>query len=470
MRSDGPNPGIFETLTRVTPTFGLAPGLAEAWQEISPTRWRFALREGVTFHDGSAFEAGAVVDTLEDVARRGNPPRGLEPGGVTAVDAHTVEVALTSPNLRLPEQLADPRTGIRASGTVAGPGDAPGDTPTGTGPFRFVSYREGSALAVAANEDYWAGRPQLDSITFLFGPPGDASRRLATREALAVGHVPPGALARVSGRDRRAPSPHARTAYLLLNVGGAEPWTTLQDDRIRRGVALAVDRWAVAASAWPEDGEPNATLVPPVVLDAAAGAVSAPDRDVAAARGLLDDAGWRPGPDGVRRRDGDPLRLTLVLARPGELDAAAAALRTQLAEVGIAVEIADPGDAAADRFGRVNTGTFDLFLDLRAQTDANPCALCRFFTIRPGGQLTISGTVGAGEQADALFEEAYAAPSTESARRWAADLLQVVVADAVVAVPLATLPHVWVLSPRVQGFEPSGVPGAQRWDDVWLTR
>lgn len=469
VRTDGPNPGIFETLTRVTPTFGVGPGLAEGWERVSPTRWRFRLRAGVAFHDGTAFEAGAVVETLESVARRQHPPRGMEPGGVTAVDEHTVEIALSSPNLRLPEQLADPTTGIRAPGTIAGAGEDAATTPTGTGPFRFASYTPGGELVVRAYADYWDGPPQLDSLTFRFGPAQDASRLLATREAQAVGHIAHGTLARVSGRDRLVASSPARSAFLLLNVGGTDEWATLQDDRLRRAVSVAIDRQAVTRAAWPDHGEPNRTLIPSAVLGAAAEEVSAPAHDPVAARELLDDAGWVAGADGLRHRDGRSLQLTLVRARPDELAQAAEAVRAQLAAIGITVTIPDGDGAPVDRFQRVNEGTFDLFLDVRGQTDANPCALCRFFSIRPGGQLTISGTVGAGDAADDLFEQAFTVASIGSARRDAAALMSVVVTDEAVAIPLASLPNLWLLSPRVQGFEPSDVLGAQRWDQVWLT-
>lgn len=115
VRTDGPNPGIFETLTRVTPTFGVGPGLAEGWEQVSPTRRRFRLRAGTTYHDGTAFDAGVVVETLESVARRQHPPRGMEPA-----------------------------------------------TPTGTGPFRFASSTAGRELVVRADAEHWGGALELD--------------------------------------------------------------------------------------------------------------------------------------------------------------------------------------------------------------------------------------------------------------------------------------------------------------------
>lgn len=470
LRSGGPNPGIFETLTRLTPTFGLQPGLAVRWREDPPTGWRFELRRDVVFHDGTALRAGAVVDMLERLANRQVRPRGLEPGSATAVDDHTVAVDLASPNRRLPEQLADPGAGVVAPGTRAGGGADRASTPTGTGPFRFVAYTPGEQLRVAAFEGYRGGRPQLDELTFLFGPEDDASRRLATREALVVGHVDTELLARVGRVDRYAESDPVVTAFLLLNVTGSGPWATLREEAVRRAVALAIDRDALVTEAWRHHGVVSSTVVPPAVLGAAAASVAAPPLDRQAAQAALDAAGWTPGADGVRVRDGERLGLSLIVGRDSRgLDTAAAVLTEQLAGVGIAVERLEPGDAPVDRFARINAATFDLFLDLRGQTDGNPCALCRLFSIRPGGQLTIAGSVGAGERADALYDAAHEQASIGSARRAAAALMTVVVADEVVAVPLVALPHVWALSPRVEGFEPAPTAGTQRWDGVWLS-
>jgi hypothetical protein len=118
---------------------------------------------------------------------------------------------------------------------------------------------------------------------------------------------------------------------------------------------------------------------------------------------------------------------------------------------------------------RLNQATFDLFLETRFQDDANPCTLCRFFSIRPGGQLEVAGAVGGGPAADALFDRAFAAPSLDSARRLTAELMELVTGDRAVAVPLASLRSAWLVSPRVQGFDPAPLPGAQRWERVYLS-
>lgn len=485
LRSDDLAPGIFETLTSLTPTFGLTPGLAVRWEAETPSRWRFELRQDVRFHDGSPLTAEAVVATLqavaggfvnselENVARRQSRPRGLEPDSARAEGEGVVIVSLSEANLRLPEQLANPRMAVQALGTRAGDGATPATTPTGTGPFRFVSYDPGSTLRVAANDDHWSGPPDLRSITFVFGPDEDASRLLAARQVDLVGLVPPGDLAEVSGRtDRVVESRPARSIFVLMNRGGVGEWALLRDDDLRRAVTMALDPEVVAETGWPDHGEPNHTLIPPVVLDAAAERVDPPGHDLAGAQALLGDAGWIAGPDGIRVKDGHRLTLTLLI-RNRDLagEPVVEAIGDQLAQAGIALELAAPDvdDPSGSALGRVNAATFDLFLDVRPQYDANPCALCRLFSIRPGGDLTVSGVVRPGPEVDSLFDEVYVAPSLAAARRVAARLMQVVITEEVVAVPLATLTSPWLVSPRVHGFQPAPLPGAQQWAAVWLS-
>ena len=464
----GPNPGIFETLTRLSPNFGVTAGLAHRWESPSPSQWRFFLRPNVTFHDGARMDAAAVVGTLDAVGRRQSRPRGLDPGTARAKDETTVEIELTSPNARLTEQLASPTMGIVAPGTQAGAGDSPSTTPTGTGPFRFGGYRPGAELRVTAFDQYWGEKPQLRSILFRFGPERDAGRLLATRAVELVGLVPYPSLPKVSGRsDRVMGSSPARAQYLLLNTGGTDEWTTLKDEGLRRAIALGIDRKAVARDAWPDDGEENSTLIPELVLGDADERVKAPSHNLEEAKRVLDAAGWVRGGDGVRMRDGKPLALSLILGRPGEQGRAAEVLKSQLAALGIGLHVVDPAPDGA--FARINNGTFDLYLASQPQDDANPCALCRFFTVRPGGNLAFAGAAGGGQKADDLYERVFVSPSPDTARRLAADLVNVVVAERFTAVPLATLRAEWLVSQRVRSFEPSPLGGDQRWESVWLT-
>jgi ABC-type oligopeptide transport system substrate-binding subunit len=136
--------------------------------------------------------------------------------------------------------------------------------------------------------------------------------------------------------------------------------------------------------------------------------------------------------------------------------------------VGIGMQIQDP--APDTPFTKVNNTTFDMFLDVRAQDDANPCALCRFFTLKSGNQfLAYSTAAGGGPKVDDTYDKLFSAPSIDTARRSAADIMQVVIAERYTAIPVASLKTEWLISPRVRGFEPAILAGDQHWEDVYLT-
>jgi peptide/nickel transport system substrate-binding protein len=467
LRPNGPNPGIFETLTRLTGSFGLSPGLAQRWEAPSTAQWRFFLRPNVTFHNGARLDAPAVVSALETFAARQDRPRGLDPGTAKVTGDLSLEITLTTGNARLAEQMASPAMGIQAPGTHAGAGEDPPATPTGTGPFLFDSYKAGAELKVKANDGYWGTKPQLRTITFRFGPERDAGRLLATRQVELVGLVPFEFLPKVSGRtDRVVASQPARAQFVVLNAGGIDEWATLRDDNLRKAVALAVDNRDLARTAWPEEGEESDTLIPALVLGDADERVKPPSQNVQESNRLFEQAGWSRGGDGVRVKDGRALNLSLVLARPAEQQRAADVLESQLGEVGVGLQVVDPSPETP--FTRVNNATFDLYMASQAQDDGNPCALCRFFTVRPGGQLAFASAAGGGQKADDLYERAFVSPSTDTVRRLAADIVNVVVAERFTAIPLVSLRSAWLVSPRVRGFEAAALGGDQRWDNVWL--
>ena len=470
IRTTGPNPGIFETLTRLSPTYGVEAALAGRWESPNPKTWKFFLRKNVTFHNGTPVDAEAVVAALEGFAARQTRPRGLDRGVARATAPDVVELNLPVDNARLAEQLAAPNMAIPAPGTRPGAGDTPETTPTGTGPFMFVSYTKGSELKMKANESYWNGPTELKSLTFRFGAERDASRLLATRQVEIAGMVGYGNLASVSGRtDRNVQSRPGQAVYLLLNTGGIDEWTTLKDENLRRALAHTIDRKEVTKAGWEDHGEDNDTLIPEIVLGTdAADRVRPPPLNRNEAMKLLDGAGFLPTlPNGMRAKDGRPLVLNLLLSRPSDQQKAADAIKAQFAEVGVGVQIQDPG--ADSPFTKVNNAQFDLFLDVRAQDDANPCALCRFFTIRPGGQLAYSASVGGGPKVDEAYDRIFASPSIDTARRTAADIMQVVTAERVTAISIASLRTEWLVSPRVRGFDPAVLTGDQRWESVFLT-
>ena len=101
---------ITETLTRLTPDFGLEPGLAERWERVDGNRWRFFLRPGISFHDGTPLDAQAVKVGLFDRVAEFGTTINAGPDSAVVVDDHTLDFTPTQPNSRVPAQLSIPLT------------------------------------------------------------------------------------------------------------------------------------------------------------------------------------------------------------------------------------------------------------------------------------------------------------------------------------------------------------------------
>ena len=146
--------------------------LATAWEQVDSTTWRFTLREGVTFHDGSTFDAADVVASLERQAKAKGGLARLwgQFESVTAVDAATVEIKLkdsVGPFLRNVSLLhiVPSEAAVAAGETYGADVRLPG-----TGPFKVKTFEPGQLLEVEANATYWDGAPALEGVRFLSIP------------------------------------------------------------------------------------------------------------------------------------------------------------------------------------------------------------------------------------------------------------------------------------------------------------
>ena len=166
---------IGETLVRINSRGELESCLAASWQrEADGRRWRISLRSNVTFHDGELLNAVNVAPILLAALKKTYSDVAITPGGTTLV----IQSANPLPDLLT--ELASPRTAIvRKSET---------SPLIGTGPFRVTAWEPGRRLALAAFDDYWGGRPFLDSAIVNLG---------STRTSADVFDVPFGSLRRI---------------------------------------------------------------------------------------------------------------------------------------------------------------------------------------------------------------------------------------------------------------------------------
>ncbi len=247
---------VYDGLVRYAPgTLEVEPALATAW-EISDDGlvYDFTLREGVTFHDGTAFDAEAVVWNFERMLDEDHPMHeatGPFPLSfffsavqvVEALDTHTVRFTLNEPFAPFLSNLAYPTGLIVSPAAVAEHGADFGRNPSGTGPFQFAEWRSNERVVVTRNENYWDGTAASEAV--IFRPITDANTRVA--EMLSGGidvmvEVPPVALGQFDDPGFsivEQAGPHVW--FLILNMREG-PFT---DQRVRQAANYAINKEAL---------------------------------------------------------------------------------------------------------------------------------------------------------------------------------------------------------------------------------
>lgn len=445
------NAGICEPLVRLTADFTITPALAIRWENRDGGAVRFTLRHGVTFSDGTPFDARAVVHTLAQSARTRAEYSFLSDSSAQVIDDSTVDVRPERVNRRLVEQLVHPTYGIFA------PGSDPAVRPLCTGAFRLAEYVAHDHLTVVPNARYRGAPAKLDTLTFRFIP-DETTRTLALRSGevdmiVDVGRSSAAALAHTAGMRVVTPPPGA-VIVMYMNLNGAGRYATLRDATLRRAIAMAIDRPTLVESVLGGGGRTSivATVNPPSVLG----------RYAALVHGIAFD------PDGARRLLGGRRHPLSLIVQGGPIDRATVEyVQAQLAAVGFDVAI-DQLDAAAFET-RLNSGAFDIDLELPNQNDANPAFLLALRWYSRSNTRSAHFTHGSA-RFDSLVEVALGATSDDDARRAAAEAMHQLVDVEVGALPLAGISRIYAMNDRVRGFVPHPSRLNQDWSATWLAR
>ncbi len=330
---------IAEYLIDLTNQNALKPKLAVSWSpNTKGDVWTFKLRQGVTFNDGSPFEAADVVASIERVI---NPKSGsgalaalagiLSPGGTKALDTHTVEFNLDKPFADFPYLVS-----ASSYNTAILPRNYAGNfqaKAVGTGPWMVKSFVTNQRAALVKNPTYWGkdaqGRqlPYLDELDFIFVTDTSAANLQLQSGAVDVQPqtVFQGGASVLSDPSLRVDVyPSTGIRELAFNVTKT-PW---QDSRIRQAVAYSLDRVAINKALY--GGRSNLgydTFWEPTVFP---GSPTPPVRaqDYAKAKSLLSAAGHPSGVD-----------VTLTVANYLENPAFAQLIQAQCKPAGINVKI-----------------------------------------------------------------------------------------------------------------------------------
>jgi peptide/nickel transport system substrate-binding protein len=367
-----------------------------------------------------------------------------------AVDEYTVDFTASRPNTKLPWQVVDPIYPVVKAGSD------PVNHPVGTGPFKFVRYLPDESLRVERYDNYW-DRPnaaRVRSILFKVIPDGNA-RVLALRagDVDLIQEVPREALSELKrdGRLKVVGSAVGGFNAIYVNVRGKDEWALTNDRRLREAIARVIDQDVIAKQVYEGNAAPTRSLVPAVLFGPHRDKIKGPPAyDPAAARRLLDDLGWRPGPDGVRVKDGRRLELTLGSGFPSpEVQRPMPEfLQTQLRQVGIDVRIVEMNGVSSlvvsDQL------QCHLWLEMYGASDPDPAGLFRFFLSPATGPVGAYGQFfGPGPSVDEPTMRALAAADFSRSQEFAVQALNALISEDVAVIPLAATAKYWAMSSGV---------------------
>nr|WP_143081747.1 ABC transporter substrate-binding protein [Thioclava dalianensis] len=318
---------VFQGLTRFGPDGSIRPDLAKSWDVSEDgTRYTFHLQEGVTFQDGSRFDAKDVKFSL-DRARADdsvNAQKQLFAGieQVTVIDPLTVEVTLKAPDGALPFKLA------WGDAVMVAPESAADNAthPIGTGPFMFKDWAKGDHVTLSAYEGYWGQPPKLREATFRFiSDPTAAFSALMAGDVDAFPNYPaPETAAQFKADPRFKLIIGSTEGETILAMNERNP--PLNDTRVRAAIAHALNRADIINGAMFGYGTPIGThFAPhnPAYVDLTA----LSNYDPAESKALLKEAGV------------SDLTLRMALPPPSYARRSGEIIQAELAAVGIQTKI-----------------------------------------------------------------------------------------------------------------------------------
>ncbi len=313
---------IMETLVMRDMEGTLVPSLATEWgpSEANPNVWVFKLREGVTFHDGAAFDSSDVKFSLDRAMSEDSDYKELLASvkEVRAPDALTVEIETNGPNPIMPNNLTnlfimDQDWAVANNATKVQDYEGGEDTfaaknANGTGPYKLVSREPDVKTVLTINDTYWGkGEFPMEVTEIIYTPIQNAATRVAallSGEVDFIQDVPVQDLSRVSGTDGLdvRTAPQNRVIFFGMNSGdddlktdNIEGKNPFADVRVRQAMNMAINRDAIKQVVMRGQSAPAGMIAPPFVNGWNEAMDSSSKTDIEAAKALMAEAGYGDG-------------------------------------------------------------------------------------------------------------------------------------------------------------------------------
>lgn len=463
---------IFDSLVVQTADNTIQPWLATEWTVSEDGKsYTFKLREDVTFHDGTPFNAEAVKYNYDRIidpeTKAANALALIRPyKSSEVIDEYTIKINLETPSAAFLSNLSQALLGIVSPTAAKKDGDQFGKHPVGTGPYKFVSWIENADIQVEKNNDYkWApsivendGAPYLDKITFKIIPE-EATRigSVQSGQVLAAETVPPQNI--VSLKD------DPKTQLLQVNTLGLpytlffnqrnKPWN---DVNVRKAVQLAIDVDAIVKTLYMGTYERAWSPLSPGMLGYDKSRENGVKPDLDEANKRLDELGYKKGSDGIREKDGKKLTLNYVDGSPNreKRNDIAVIIQQQLKEIGIAVDINITKDTATVIYQNAD---YDLYGN--SQVNSDPNSLRDIYHTSDPEKEAARRMLGGGSdpELDKLLEQGTIEHDPAKREEIYKKAQQIIIEKAVI-IPIYVFPYTVAASKKVNGitFDSLGYP------------
>lgn len=347
---------IFDTLTVVNAETGeLEPQIAESWTQNSETSYTFKIRQGIKFHDGSDLTAEDVKFSLE---------RAINSAAVSyivdfidkaeAVDDYTVDVTLKAPYAPALRNLSVPFAAIIPKKIVEADEEGFKQHPVGSGPYKFVEWKQGDSVKLEANVDYYNGAPATNNLVMKVIP--EAAQRtiaLETGEVDLAYDILPNDLEKIRGNSglQLFEAPSLTCYYVSMNMNKA-PY---DNQKVRDAVNYAVDRQLIIDTIASGSGEPADAIVAPAVFGYTS--PGAYEYDPEKAKSLLAEAGYPSGFTTSMWVNDNQIRIEVCQAIQAMLQDVGITCSIEVMEFGSFISKTSAGEHDLGYFGWVTSTT-----------------------------------------------------------------------------------------------------------------
>lgn len=462
---------VVDSLVAQAPDGKIVPWLATSWTASKDLKtYTFTLRKGVTFQDGTPFDAAAVKANLDDIAAPATKSHYavslLGPyTGSTVVDPTTVQVHFSKPYAPFLQSASTTYLGILSPKSLKQSADALCHTVVGSGAFSFANWAQHSSITLDRNANYhWApafsadqGPAYLSKVTYRFLP-DDAVRvgALSSGQAQVVQNVPPTSAKTVQANSSlqllTKTAPGGTYTLFLKTVGGP-----LADEQVRLALQHSLNIATVVSAASAGQFTRAWSEIGPTTAGYDKATENSFSYNTSLANQELDQAGWT-GRDssGYRTKDGRTLSLDWLQISGGGQQSQVASTVAQLIQaeaktVGIRITL-DPQPVGTYLHRAYDTHQYDLFASSYGGEDPNELSLAFSSTTRPvGGTPNGNVTLIDNPQLDSWLD-AGAATIDPAARAAAYAKVQEYVNQHAIAIPVYAPTSIDAASTKVHGL------------------